>query len=113
MLTSKNQVESIAFVDGVCDIYTIDGRQAKTKTGTFNYKESTVGIKSYYGFQTLGVEIEKVISIPYNTLVNKSKIVKIGDDTYQITLIQPKDTFPKSLKLTLSKSSIKWGRTND
>ena len=116
MLNSSSKrvsnLTKLAFTDGVCEIYTVDNRRLKEKVGTFYFKDDTIGIKSYYGFQTLGVEIERVVSIPFNNLVNKSRVLKIGDDIYQISLIQVKDTFPKSLKLTLNKSPILWSKQN-
>lgn len=98
------------FNDGICRIYTIDKRKVKDQLGSFNFCTETVGIKAYTGFQTLGIEIEKVISVPYNNLVSTGRLVKLNDDNeyYQISLIQEKDTFPKSLKLTLSKNPLRW-----
>lgn len=111
--TKYKEIQKVSFNDGKCDIYSVEGRKPVNKIGTFNFSNDTIGIKSYYGFQTIGVEIQKVISIPYNELINQSRLVVIGDEAYQISLIQVKDTFPKTLKITLSKSSIKWGVAND
>ncbi len=119
MLNSNSKVSDlnkVVFNDGKCDIYSLadSGRLLKEKLGTFNYKEDTIGIKSfYYSLHIEDIKIDKTISIPYNKLIDKSKVVVINDSTYSISLIQPKDTFPKSLKLTLTQTSIKWRKPND
>lgn len=99
-----------AFNDGVCRVYTVEKRKIKEQLGSFNFSEETVGIKAFTEFQTLGIEVEKAISIPYNNLVDTGRLVKLNDDDYyyKISLIQVKDTFPKSLKLTLSKTPLRW-----
>ena len=119
MLSANNKVSNltrVAFLDGTCEIYTLadSGRQLKEKLGTFYFKEDTIGIKSfYYSLHVEDIKIDRTISIPYNKLIDKSKIVVIGDECYSISLIQPKDTCPKSLKLTLTATSIKWRKPND
>lgn len=104
-----------AFTDGICKVYSIEKRNIKDHLGSFNFCKETVGVKAFTEFQALGIEIEKVISIPYNTLVDNGRVVKLNDDDvyYQISLIQEKDTLPKSLKLTLSRTPLKWGDNND
>lgn len=103
--TTKSQK---AFNDGRCSIYTVEKRSIKEKLGDFDFQEETVGVKAFYEFHVLGIQIEKVISIPFNELINPSRVVKIGNDFYTISLIQKKDTFPISLRLSLSKSPLKW-----
>lgn len=114
MLITNKQVSNsnkVVFNDGVCDIYSIaqDKRQLGEKLGTFHFCNDTIGIKAYYySLHIEDTKIDKTISIPYNKLIDNSKVVIIGKDIFQISLIQPKDTFPKSLKLTLTKTPIKW-----
>lgn len=114
--TKVSNLERVVFNDGTCELYTLadSGRTLKEKLGTFHFKEDTIGIKSfYYSLHVEDIKIDKTISIPFNKLIDKSKVVVIGDRSYSISLIQPKDTFPKSLKLTLTASSIKWSKPND
>lgn len=110
--THANQYNSkmLPFPDGFCEIYTIEKRTAKDKLGTFDFREETVGIQAFTDFQALGVQIDKVISIPYNTVADIGRVLRINQDTnfYQISMIQKKDTLPMSLRLTLSKINIKW-----
>ncbi len=110
--THANQYTSkiLPFSDGICTVYTIEKRTVKDELGTFDFRNETVGLKAYTEFQTLGIQIDKVISIPENSIAQVGRVLKINQDDYyyQITLVQRKDTFPKSLRLTLTKTSIKW-----
>lgn len=110
--THANQYNSkiLPFNDGFVQIYTIEKRTAKELLGTFDFREETVGIQAYTGFQTLGIQIDKVISIPYNTVCEVGRILKLNQESnfYQITMVQKKDNVPTSLRLTLTKTNIKW-----
>lgn len=114
--THNNQYNSkmLPFNDGFVQIYTIEKRSAKDYLGTFDFRNETVGIQAFTEFQTLGIQIDKVISIPINSIAEVGRILKINDDSYfyQITMIQIKDTLPKSLRLTLTKTSIKWNEND-
>ena len=115
--THSNQYNSkmLSFSDGFCEIFTIEKRTVKDKLGRFDFREETVGIKAYTEFQTLGIQVDKVISIPLNTIAEVGRVLKINQDNfyYQIKLVQKKDTLPKSLRLTLTKTSIKWNEVED
>ena len=115
--THSNQYNSkmLPFNDGFCQIYTIEKRTVKDLLGTFDFREETVGLKAYTEFQTLGIQIDKVISIPENTVAEIGRILKLNQDEfyYQISLVQVKDTLPKSLRLSLTRTSIKWNEVED
>lgn len=115
--THANQYNSkiLPFNEGVCEIFTIEKRTTKEKLGQFDFREETVGIRAFTDFQTLGIQIDKVISIPLNTIAEIGRVVHINDDTnlYRITAIQKKDTLPKSLRLSLTKTNIKWNGDYD
>lgn len=98
----------IAFNDGLCSIWQLKGRTLEKKLGQFDFKEETVGIKAYTEFNLIGKEVEKVISIPYNTLIKNGHIVVIEDEQHEIILCQKKDTFPLSWRLTLSKTPLRY-----
>lgn len=110
--THANQYNSkiLPFNDGFCQIYTIEKRTAKDYLGTFDFRDETVGVQAYTGFQTLGIQVDRVISIPYNTKADVGRILKINQDTnfYQIVMMQVKENIPKSLRLTLTKTNLKW-----
>lgn len=107
---NRRRVTPIPFVDGTCEVFTAEKRTAVASLGKFDFREETVGVKAYAEFQVLGIQVDKAISIPYNTLVETGRLVKLNDESefYRITLIQLKDSFPKSLRLTLTKTNIKW-----
>lgn len=110
--THANQYNSkiLPFNDGFVKIYTIEKRTAKEYLGTFDFREETVGVQAFTEFQTLGIQIDKAISIPYNTVTEVGRILRLNQESnfYQITMMQVKDTVPKSLRLTLTKTNIKW-----
>ena len=114
MLTKQhaNQYNShiLPFNDGMCTICTIENRTIKDKLGNFDFREETVGIKAFTDFQVLGIQIDKVISIPFNNVAEVGRVLKMNQDPnyYRIEMIQQKDTLPKSLRLTLSRTNIKW-----
>lgn len=110
--THANQYNShiLPFNDGMCSIYTIENRTIKEKLGHFDFREETVGIKAFTDFQVLGLQIDKVISIPNNNVCEVGRVVKLNQDDnyYRIVMMQKKDTLPVSLRLTLTKQNIKW-----
>lgn len=116
--THANQYnrKMLPFNNGYCKIYTIEKRTAKDKLGQFDFREETVGIRAFTDFQVLGIQVDKVISIPLNNVAEIGRILRINQDDYfyQITAIQKKDsTLPKSLRLTLTKTNIKWNGGED
>lgn len=115
--THANQYNSkmLPFNNGTCGIYTIEKRTAKEKLGQFDFRNETIGIRAYTDFQLLGVQVDKIISIPINDVAEVGRILRINQDEnfYMITAIQIKDTLPKSLRLTLQKSNIKWNGGED
>ena len=110
--THANQYNShiLPFNDGMCTICTIENRTIKEKLGNFDFREETVGIKAFTDFQVLGINIDKVISIPNNDVAQVGRVLKINNDGnyYQIVSMQKKDTLPVSLRLTLTKANIRW-----
>ena len=105
----SRKVNPIAFNDGVCSVWTVEKNHLKDKLGEFDFHEETLGIRAFYELGLIGKQVERVISIPYQSLIDYSTIVQIEDKRYTITLIQKKETFPMSLRLTLEKSPIRVG----
>lgn len=99
------------FNDGICELWTVNRLKLEEKIGTFNFTEETLGVKSYADFRTLGTEVERVISIPFNEIVDKAnQVMVIKDVPYRIELIQKKDTFPVSLRITLTRTTIGYSK---
>lgn len=108
-MLQKTSVKPIAFNDGICSVWTVEKNHLKDKLGEFDFHEETIGIKAFYELGLQGKQIDRVISIPYQSLIDYAYIVQIEDKRYSITLIQKKETFPTSLKITLEKSPIRVG----
>lgn len=109
MVTAKKI--TTPFNDGICELWSVDRLKLNSKLGTFNFTEETLGVKSYAEFKTLGTEVERVISIPFNEIVDKAnQVMIINDVPYRIELIQKKDTFPVSLRITLTRTTIGYSK---
>lgn len=106
---TKQVIRPIAFNDGICSIWTLEKNHLKTKLGEFDFHEDTLGINTFHELGLLGKQVDRVISIPYQTLIDQSFAVVIESKAYYVITIQKKDTFPMSLKLTLEKTPIKVG----
>ncbi len=111
----RKVAQPLPYVSGTCDVFSTEKRTVKDFLGKFDYREETLGIKAFTEFQTIGIEVDKVISIPYNDLVDIGRVVKLDKEEgfYLVSLVQRKDTFPMSLRLTLSKTQIKWNEVDD
>ena len=109
-MLNKQSNQPLPFKDGKCIVCTIKNRTVDETLGTFDFREETTGIQAFTEFNALGIQIDKTISIPFNTIVDVGRILRINEDTnfYQIVMVQRKDTFPLSLRLTLTKTNIKW-----
>ena len=107
--STRRAIKPIAFNSGICSIWTIEKNHLKDKLGDFDFHEDTIGIKTFNELGLLGKQVDRVISIPYQELIDQSFVVVIENKAYYMILIQKKDTFPMSLKLTLEKTPIKVG----
>ena len=114
-MIQKSNNQPLPFIDGKCVVCTIKNRTVENVLGVFDFREETVGIQAFTEFNTLGIQIDKAISIPYNNLVEIGRVLRINneDNLYQIEMIQRKDTFPLSLRLTLTKTNLKWNEGKD
>lgn len=104
---SKATVDK-SFSSGKCSIYNASERKLTSKIGDFYFQDETIGIKTFTELYAVGTQTDRVISIPFNKLIGTAQAVVIDTIVYKIELIQPKDTFPKSLRLTLSRSPFTW-----
>ena len=109
-MIQKTETQPLPFIDGKCIVCTVKNRTVDEVLGTFDFREETVGIQAFTDFNALGIQVDKTISIPFNNIVDIGRILRINNESnfYQIVMIQRKDTFPKSLRLTLTKTNIKW-----
>lgn len=106
-MSKKVKVDK-SFSSGLCHIYKTKERQLCEEIGCFYFQDETIGIKAFSELYVVGTKTDRIISIPFNTLIDNAQAVRIDDVIYQIELIQIKDTFPKSLRLTLTRSPFVW-----
>jgi hypothetical protein len=113
MLKAKAQNQSEVFDDGILTILNAkDGVILSNKFSPIRYGVRTVGAIRFYQAEVAGTEIEMMISVPFNSYIKQKDLVEIHsfhtDEKliYRIKQLQPKDTAPKSIYLTLEKTDV-------
>lgn len=114
MLKAKPQNQSETFNDGVLSVLNAnDGVITSNKfEETLRFGIKTVGFSRFFGAEVAGTKIEKLISVPFNSLIQQDDLIETTSfytgeiNVYRIKLMQPKDTVPRSLYLTLVKDGI-------
>lgn len=106
MKPKVNNIEFIAFEDGICDIYIQDDDNI-----TPNYKYEKLGFSKkilsynrYFASNSVNNKISKVISIPLVSGIDAHDTVKIDDIEYDLILAQEIYTSnPPSITLSLER----------
>ncbi len=113
MLKAKPQIQSETFNDGIMTVLSAsDGVITSNKFYPIRYGVKTVGVTRFYAAATAGSEIEMMVAVPYNTIVQQKDLVEIKPYStgeakiYRVNMLQPKDTAPRSLYLTLVKTDV-------
>ena len=82
------------FPDGICDVYTEEGRSLGKKKITLRYERQSVGVNRYYQAQAISSNrIDRVIKVPHTDKVNRMDIVIMRTEDgrqYRIQRIQEK-----------------------
>ena len=100
MLKAKAQNQSEVFDDGILTVL-------NAKDGV-----RTVGAIRFYQAEVAGTEIEMMISVPFNRYIRQNDLIEIRSfhtnekAIYRIKQLQPKDTAPRSIYLTLEKTDV-------
>ena len=72
----------------------------------YPYENKTIGIKRNYSARSVGVDLEKLIAVPFHPPILGAKYVFIADVKYKIEQAQViNDSYPKSIQLSLSRNS--------
>ena len=72
----------------------------------YPFENKTIGIKRNYAARSIGVELEKLIAVPFHPPILGAKYVFIDDVKYKIEQAQViSDSYPKSIQLSLSRNS--------
>lgn len=113
MLQAKNSKGTEVFNDGLLIVLDAkDGIILKEKYKSIRYGEKTVGAIRFYQANVAGTEIKKLISVPFNYLIEQNDLVELIDFhtknkcIYRIKHLEFKDTVPRSIYLTLVKNDI-------
>lgn len=101
------------FNSGVLQICIKEDKRIKENliSGILRYNDLTLGVKRYYEARIANSSISKVISIPYQDILNNDDrnkyVVLIDGKWYEVDLIQKKyDSFIPKCILTLKKGGI-------
>lgn len=122
MLKAKMQTPTEMFSDGIATVLTAkNGVILSNAFSSIRYGIRTVGAIRFFQAKTAGTEIDMLISVPFNYLIKQNDLIELQSfhtgqkEIYEIKQLQVKDTIPKSLHLTLVRSSINYVdyRTND
>lgn len=113
MLKAKAQNQSEVFDDGILTVLNAnDGVILSNKFSPIRYGVRTAGASRFFAAEVAGTEIEMMISVPFNFLIKQKDLIEIQSfhtgekGIYQIKQLQPKDTAPRSLYLTLTKTDV-------
>lgn len=97
------------FNDGIVKVLEVNQRSITKELGKLRFGYRTIGIKRFYEAKVLSSSVDKLISIPKNTIVKQMNIIEIESVQYKIEQIQEKfDTAPPCLYLSLKKETIKY-----
>lgn len=113
MLRAKPANQSEVFDDGILTVLNAsDGVILSNKFSSIRYGVRTAGASRFFAAEVAGTEIEMLISVPFNHFIKQRDLIEIQSfhtgekGIYQIKQLQPKDTAPRSLYLTLTKTDV-------
>lgn len=113
MLRAKPTNQSEVFDDGILTVLNAsDGVILSNKFSSIRYGVRTAGASRFFAAEVAGTEIEMLISVPFNHFIKQRDLIEIQSfhtgekGIYQIKQLQPKDTAPRSLYLTLTKTDV-------
>lgn len=120
MLKARTANQSEVFDDGIMTVLEArDGVILSNKFNPLRYGVRTAGANRFFAADVAGTEIEMMIAVPFNYLVRQRDLIEIQSfhtgkkEIYQIKQLQPKDTAPRSLYLTLTKTDVLYTDTRD
>lgn len=109
MIPNKKRNEE-TFNDGILNVLEVDKRHIiKNIVECMHFGNKTVGVTRFYKASTAGSVIDKLISVPFNKLINRNNLIEIDGEIFSIKQLQEKhDTSPPTLYLSLEKNSLKY-----
>lgn len=106
MKPKVNNIEFIAFEDGICDIYIQDDDNVEPdyKYKRLGFSKKVLSYNRYFASNSVNSKISKVISIPLVSGIDAHDTVKIDNVEYDLILAQEIYTSnPPSITLSLEK----------
>lgn len=104
---SNKQMET--FNDGMIEVCVVKERSiiANRLDKKIRYGNKVLGFSRFYKAKVASDTVDKVISIPFISAVQRGDLVILGLEQYKINLIQDKfDTKPPSRYLTLERINV-------
>ena len=104
---SNKQMET--FNDGLIEVCVVKERSiiANRLNKKIRFGNKVLGFSRFYKAKVASDTVDKLISIPSVSAIQRGDIVILGSDQYKITLIQDKfDTLPPSRYLTLERVNV-------
>lgn len=106
MKQKVNNIEFIAFEDGICDIYILDDDNINPnyKYKKLGFSKKVLSYNRYFASNSVNSKISKVISVPLVSGIDAHDTVKIDNVEYNLILAQEIYTSnPPSITLSLEK----------
>jgi hypothetical protein len=102
------------FADGIINVLEAnDGVILSTLYKGIRFGNRTIGVSRFFEAQIAGSKVERLISVPFNDLINRNDLIELKDfrtgkvNLFKITFYQPKfDTAPPCIYLTLERTDI-------
>lgn len=93
------------FYDGVMDVCSVRNRVlTETKLSDVRFGLRTVGVSRFYRAKVASDTIDKLVSVPINSIIKRSDVLIIEGEQFKIQQIQEKiDTLPPCLYLSLER----------
>ena len=107
----KKKADFLTFSDGWGASYEVIDRRYKAsepKQAVIHFREKTVGERRFWDAYVNGIEITKVIMVPYASAVEFGDLFEIGDRQYVVAQKQYQDTKPESWLLSLQSAPIEY-----
>ena len=105
----KHKGNYMTFQDGAgssCKV--VDRRITEVRQGIIHFREETVGERRFWDAQVAGTVVERAVSVPYESKVDRGDIFLIEDQQYEVAQKDRKDTMPVSWLLSLKKPVVNY-----
>lgn len=100
----SKKTDEVTFNDGVLAVCECkENKITRTKAQRIRFGEKTVGVTRFFRAKVASDKIDRLIRLPKNPLIVRGDILLIENEQYKIIQMQPKDTCPPSLDLSIER----------